>query len=406
MTLPSRFTFPLLGFLLLAGATPSPTPAAETGQAPLAVEARGALEAAARQYEWLAAHLPADGTSPRSFEHGSLRTVANKDWTAGFFPGSLWYLFEATGDAKWKSLATQYTAKLAREKDNRGTHDVGFILNSSYGNALRLTGDPADRAVLLAGAASLSTRFNPTVGSIKSWDRPPTEYTFPVIIDNLMNLELLTSAARLGGDPHWREIAMAHADTALLHHFRPDGSSVHVVDYDGATGRVLRRITHQGAGDDSAWARGQAWALYGYTMMYRETREERYLAQAEKVARFLLGHPRLPADKVPYWDFDVPVTADTPRDSAAAAIMSSALLELAALTRQADAATRYATFARDQLRSLMSPAYFARPGENGGFLLKHATGNFPGHIEIDVPINYGDYYFLEALLRSRGSRFL
>lgn len=199
MTLPSRFTFPLLGFLLLAGATPSPTPAAETGQAPLAVEARGALEAAARQYEWLAAHLPADGTSPRSFEHGSLRTVANKDWTAGFFPGSLWYLFEATGDAKWKSLATQYTAKLAREKDNRGTHDVGFILNSSYGNALRLTGDPADRAVLLAGAASLSTRFNPTVGSIKSWDRPPTEYTFPVIIDNLMNLELLTSAARLAG---------------------------------------------------------------------------------------------------------------------------------------------------------------------------------------------------------------
>jgi unsaturated chondroitin disaccharide hydrolase len=384
--------------LALFGARPN-----ERVEAPLAGAVRGTLAAAATQYEWLHANLPKDAKAPRSFEHGKLRMVGDNDWTAGFFSGSLWFLFEATGDARWRVAAAQFTAKLENEQHNRKTHDVGFILNCSYGNALRLTGEARYRQGLLTGAASLSTRFNPIVRSIKSWDRDPKLFTFPVIIDNLMNLELLTSAARLGGEPRWRDIALAHADTALRNHFRADGSSVHVVDYDPDTGRVLRRVTHQGAGDDSAWARGQAWALYGYTMLYRETREERYLTQAEKVAAFILNHPNMPADKIPCWDLDVPFRPDTPRDSSAAAIMSSALLELVGLTHQADAAVRYQAFAAAQLRSLMSSDYLARTGEDGGFLLKHSTGNFPNHSEVDVSINYADYYFLEALLRARAS---
>src|SRR5581483_1174448 len=207
------------------------------------------------------------------------------------------------------------------------THDVGFVLMTSFGNGYRLTHDPHYRDVLLTGAESLGSRFNPTVGSIKSWDNR-RGWDFPVIIDNLMNLELLLWASEAGGDPHYREMAERHADTTWANHFRPDGSSFHVVDYDPATGKVRSRVTHQGAADASAWARGQAWGLYGYTMMYRLTRRPDYLAHAQKVAAFLLGHPRMPADKVPYWDFDAPGIPNVPRDSSAAAVMASALLEL------------------------------------------------------------------------------
>ena len=362
-----------------------------------------ALDTSAKQYEWMLATQPLDGRMPRSFEHGKLTTVIERDWTVGFFPGSLWYLYESTREEKWRTAAERFTRLLEPEQRNTRTHDVGFILNCSYGNGLRLAGDSAYRPILLNGAASLATRFSPIVGCIKSWDRPPTEFTYAVIIDNLMNLELLLRAARNGGDPRLHEIAIAHADATLKNHFRSDGSTFHVVDYDAATGRVLRRITHQGAADGSAWARGQAWSLYGYTMLFRETREVRYLQIAEKVAGFIMNHPRLTADKVPYWDFDAPGQPNAPRDSAAAAIMSSALFELAGLARSRQAAAGYAAFAEAQLRSLTSPAYLAEPGSNGGFLLMHATGNLPIKREIDVPINYGDYYFLEALLRAKGT---
>ena len=375
----------------------------QPAEPPLSSVVHTALVASAVQYRWLLSHLPEDGKMPRSYVNGKPVMVRERDWTVGFFPGSLWYLFEATGEAQWRSEAELFTALLEDEQNNNRTHDVGFILNCSYGNGLRLTGDAGYRKVLLVGAASLITRFNPVVGCIKSWDRDPKLFTYPVIVDNMMNLELLLSGVREGGDPRWRAIAMTHADTTLRNHFRPDGSSVHVVDYDTATGRVLRRVTHQGASDDSSWARGQAWALYGFTMMYRETKEARYLEQAEKVAAFIMNHPRLPADKVPYWDFDAPNQPDAPRDTSAAAIMSSALFELAGLTRSPPAAARYTAFAGAQLRALASPAYLAQPGENGGFLLKHATGNFPDHSEVDVPLNYADYYFLEALLRASKS---
>jgi unsaturated chondroitin disaccharide hydrolase len=361
-----------------------------------------ALATSAQQYEWMLAHLPADPAKPlpRTFEHDKLVTIPSADWTSGFFPGSLWYLYEATGEAKWRASAEKFTAYLEPEQHNTGTHDIGFMLYCSYGNGLRLTGNAAYKSVLLNGAKSLSTRFNPTVGAIKSWDHGVGKFTYPVIIDNMMNLELMFWAAREGKVGHYRDLSIKHADTTIANHFRADHSTFHVIDYDPQTGQVIKKVTHQGTSDDSAWARGQAWGLYGYTVMYRETKDPRYLAQAQQIAAFVMNHPRLPADKVPYWDFDAPTIPDAPRDSSAAAIICSALLELRGYVDAASAAS-YTAFAEAQLRSLASPAYLAEPGTNGGFLLRHATGHMPKKSEIDVPINYGDYYFLEALLRAR-----
>jgi unsaturated chondroitin disaccharide hydrolase len=391
----------LVSLLALAAALVASLTAAEP---PLRAVIDSALATSAKQYEWMLANLPADDAKPlpRTFEHGQLVMIPTRDWTSGFFPGSMWYLFEATGDAKWRASAEKFTALLAPEQHNTRTHDVGFILYCSYGNGLRLTGNEAYKPILLKGAESLSTRFNPTVGSIKSWDHGVGRYTFPVIIDNMMNLELMFWAARHGPAERYRDLSIRHADTTIKNHFRPDGSSVHVVDYDPATGNIIKRVTHQGTADDSAWARGQAWGLYGFTVMYRETKDPRYLAQAQKIAAFVMNHPRLPADKVPYWDFDDVKIPNAPRDSSSAAIICSALLELRGYVG-ADLAAGYTAFAEQQIRSLASPAYLAqKPGDNGGFLLMHATGNHPKNSEIDVPINYGDYYFLEALLRARG----
>jgi hypothetical protein len=369
-------------------------------EAPLADVIRDAFAQSGKQYDWMLAHLPADEKKPlpRTFENGKLVTIAPRDWTSGFFPGSLWYLYEATGDAKWRASAEKFTALLESQKDNKGTHDVGFILYCSFGNGLRLTKNPAYRDVLLQGAKSLETRFSPVVGTIKSWDWSK-EWSYPVIIDNMMNLELLMWAGD-HGDAHARAIAIKHADTTLKNHFRPDGSTFHVVNYDANTGAVLKQQTHQGAADDSSWARGQGWALYGYTLMYRETKDGRYLAQAQKTAEFIMNHPRLPADKIPYWDFDAPDIPKAARDASAGALICSALYELSGYV-EAKAGAKYAAFAEAQLRSLASPQYLAAVGDNGGFLIKHCTGNAPKNSEVDVPLNYGDYYFLEALLRAK-----
>jgi len=384
-----------------APVTVSYPPAA--AEAPMADIVRADIDFAAAQYGYLLDQVKGKSGFPRTVEDGKLRMVDVRDWTAGFFAGSLWYLSEASGDAKWRSAAAAQTAAMEPAKLDRSTHDLGFMLYNSYGNGLRLTGDAAYRAVLLTGADSLITRFNPKAGVIQSWNvgnRPG--WTFPVIIDNMMNLEFLMWASRASGNPRYREIAIAHADTTLKNHFRPDDSSYHVVDYDPATGAVRGRVTAQGKADESAWARGQSWGLYGYTMMYRETKKPEYLAQARKIAAFLIGHPRLPADKVPYWDFDDPAIPDVPRDASAAAIMASALLELRNYV-DADSAQQYTAIAEQQLRSLSTPAYLAKVGENGGFLLKHSTGHKPAGKEIDVPINYADYYFLEALLRYKAA---
>jgi unsaturated chondroitin disaccharide hydrolase len=334
--------------------------------------------------------------SPRTLSAGGeLMVVPARDWTSGFFPGYLWLLYQATGGARWLAAARDYTARLEPEKTNAGTHDMGFKLYCSFGTGYRLTQAAPYRAVLLEAARTLSTRFNPKVGAIRSWDHHRDKWGFPVIIDNMLNLELLFAATRLSGDSSFYKIAVAHANTTLQNHFRADYSSFHVVDYDSATGRVVKKTTHQGYADASAWARGQGWALYGYTLCYRETHNPAYLAQAEHVADFILHHPSLPKDLVPYWDFNDPAIPHAPRDASAGAIIASGLLELSTYS------THGATYRRQasQLLDNLAKSYLARPGTNDGFLLLHSTGHKPAHSEIDVPIIYADYYFMEALLR-------
>ncbi|MEJ5962639.1 glycoside hydrolase family 88 protein [Pedobacter immunditicola] len=336
-----------------------------------------------------------DLVSPRTIEKEKLKLVRSRDWTSGFFPGVLWLMYEQTKDPKFKEEAQKYTANLEKEQFNTGTHDLGFIINCSFGNGYRLGENEAYRKVIIEAAKSLSTRFNPTAGVIRSWDHNRNKWQYPVIIDNMMNLELLFEATKLTGDSSFYKIAVTHANTTLKNHFRPDYSSFHVVDYDTENGAVRGQATHQGYSDGSAWARGQAWALYGYTLCYRETKDEAYLKQAEGIADFILSHKNLPADLVPYWDFNDPAIPGVPRDASAAAITASALYELRSYSKNQQT---YTAAANKMLKSL-TKNYTSNAGDNYGFILEHSTGHKPVNSEVDVPLNYADYYYLEALLR-------
>ena len=336
--------------------------------------------------------------NPRTIkEDGTLQLVPSNDWASGFFPGCLWFIYEYTGEAKWKTAAQKFTRNLEQEKLNGTTHDMGFKMYCSFGNGYRLTGDGEYKKILLQSAKTLITRFNPIVGCIRSWDHHQHLWQCPVIIDNMMNLELLFWATRESGDSTFYNIALKHAETTMKNHFRPDYSTWHVLNYDTTTGAVLDRHTHQGYAHESTWARGEAWALYGFTMVYRETHEQRFLNQAIHIADFILKHKNLPADMVPYWDFDVPNIINEPRDASAAAIICSALYELS--TYASSAGGQYKAAADKILQGLSSEKYLAKLGQNANFLLMHAIGNKPANTEIDVPIIYGDYYFLEANLR-------
>ena len=340
-----------------------------------------------------------EGEYPRSTNaDGSLRTSDEGWWCSGFYPGSLWYIYEYTGDETIRDLAWKHTRSLEGLIERHTDHDIGFQINCSYGNALRLTGDSA--AVVptyVAAARKLAARLNPATGVTLSWDWLRNDWRYPVIIDNMMNLELLTVAARISGEKELADVADTHAETTLKNHFRPDWSSWHLVDYDPVTGDVRSKETVQGHAHESAWARGQAWALYGYTMMYRETGRKAYLDAAENIADMILNH--LPEDGIPYWDFDAPDIPDALRDASAGAIMASAFIELSTLTDESVKSGKYLETARTQLMTFCSDEYLAKPGENGGFLLKHCVGNLPENSEIDVPLSYADYYFLEALVR-------
>jgi len=367
-----------------------------------------AVMAAAKQVDVMLEQIPAakgTGTnlvSPRTVENNKLKMVVARDWTSGFFPGMLWYLYELTKDPKWLDEAKVYTANIEKQQYTTTTHDLGFILYCSYGNGYRLTGDTSYRSVIIQSAKSLSQRFSPVTGVIRSWDHHADQWKFPVIIDNMMNLELLFEATKLTGDSSYYKIAVSHANTTLKNHFRKDFSSYHVVDYDPATGAVKAKATAQGYADESSWARGQAWALYGYTMCYRETKDKAYLAQAESIADYIFHHAKnLPADKIPYWDFNDPKIPQAPRDASAAAIITSGLFELSQYS--ATHGKVYRTTA-EQLLNTLAKKYTNKPGTSYGFLLANSTGNKPSNSEIDVPIIYADYYYLEALLRSRQLR--
>lgn len=340
-----------------------------------------------------------EGEYPRTTgQDGSLRTSDMGWWCSGFYPGSLWYIYEYTGDKAILEMAWKHTFPLKGLLDRHTDHDIGFQINCSFGNALRLTGDSA--AVMptyVAAAQKLAARLNPATGVTRSWDWVRKDWRYPVIIDNMMNMELLAEAARMSGDETLMDAATTHANTTLKNHFRPDWSCWHLLDYDPETGKVRSRETVQGYADESAWARGQAWALYGFTMMSRETSSDEYLDAAENIADMILSH--LPDDGIPYWDFNAPDIPDALRDASAGAITASALIELSTITSDSDASERYLDTARKQLLTLSSEEYLAKPGENGFFLLKHCVGNMPENSEIDVPLSYADYYFLEALVR-------
>ncbi|HEX2606381.1 MAG TPA: glycoside hydrolase family 88 protein [Flavisolibacter sp.] len=359
------------------------------------------LKAVPEAAKWLAEANAAagkaapDAFSPRTAEQGKLKLVNSRDWTSGFFPGELWLLYEYTGNKEWRDAAEAYTVRMEREKTNGDTHDMGFKMYCSFGNGYKLTKDAHYKEVLIQSARTLITRFNPAIGCIRSWDHHKEQWVFPVIIDNMMNLELLFAATRLSGDSSFYKIAVQHANTTMKNHFRPDFSSYHVVDYDPVTGAVRSKNTAQGYADESAWARGQAWGLYGYTMCFRETGNRAYLDQAEHIAAFILNHPNLPADKVPFWDYNDPAIPKAPKDASAAAIMASALYELSLYSTRGESYVRTA----DRILESLSGNYRSAIGQGNDFLLQHSTGHKPANSEIDVPIIYADYYYLEALLR-------
>jgi rhamnogalacturonyl hydrolase YesR len=329
-------------------------------------------------------------------EDGSVRLVRSRDWTSGFFPGMLWLMYEYTGDASWKEWAHHYSMNIEQEQYNDGTHDMGFKMYCSFGNGYRLTEDPLYKEILVQSASTLITRFNPVIGCIRSWDHNRDKWDYPVIIDNMMNLELLFWASQETQDQKYYDIAVRHAETTLKNHFRDDNSSFHVIGYDTLTGDVLKRNTHQGFAHESAWARGQAWGLYGFTMTYRETGDERFLDQARSIAHFVLEHPNLPDDKVPYWDYDAPGQPDIPRDVSAAAITASALYELSGYCP--DNSEQFIE-AADLILQALSSTYLYAGDKPAPFLLDHSVGNWNRDSEVDVPIIYADYYYLEALLR-------
>jgi alpha-L-fucosidase len=335
--------------------------------------------------------------SPRTLDSMQLKLVPSRDWTSGFFPGELWFLYQYTGKDEWKKKARDFTAKIEREKTNAGTHDMGFKIFCSFGQGYRLTKEEHYKDVIIQSAKTLSTRFNPKVGVIRSWDHHKEQWDYPVIIDNMMNLELLFEATSLSGDSSFYRIAVSHANQTMKNHFRPDYSSYHVVDYDTATGGVRKKQTAQGYADGSAWARGQAWGLYGFTMCYRETKDRKYLDHAEHIASFILKHPNLPKDLVPYWDFNAPHIPNEPRDASAAAVIASGLYELSTYSKNKN---EYRKAANKILESLTN--YYRSPiGENKGFILLHSTGSKPANSEVDAPLIYADYYYLEALLRMK-----
>jgi len=333
---------------------------------------------------------------------GNIVYIPIDDWTSGFFSGSIWLTYDLTKDNKWLPLAEKYTQHLDSVKYLKWHHDVGFMIGCSYLTGCRLTNKAEYKDVIVEAAKSLSTRFRPNAGIIQSWDadkgwQSQRGWKCPVIIDNMMNLELLFEATKFSGDSSFYKIAVSHADMTIKYQFRPDYSCYHVVDFDPETGEVRKRQTAQGYSDESSWARGQAWALYGYIACYRYTQDKKYLDQAENVYKFIFNNKNMPEDLVPYWDFDAPNIPNEPRDASAAAATASALYELSTFVSDKG----YKEVADKIMNSLGSDAYRAQVGTNGNFILMHSVGSIPHNSEVDVPLNYADYYFLEALVRKR-----
>lgn len=339
---------------------------------------------------------------PRSLnKDGTIRLVSKEDWTSGFFPGALWYLYEYTQKDNWKKEAEKFTQALDSAQFVKWNHDVGFMIQNSFGQGYRLTGNKMYKQAVVDAAKSLITRYRPKAGIIQSWDTDAPwiqgrGLDMPVIIDNMMNLHLLYKGSKYTSDTTFAHIANMHALTTIKNQYRKDYSSYHLIDYDHKTGEVRKKVNFQGFSDASSWARGQAWGLYGYVEVYRETGNRIFLEQAKNIADFIMNNKKIPSDKIPYWDYDDSKIPNVPRDASAAAITASALLELQTFDKDNE---KYLAYAEAIIRELSSDNYLAKKDENGGFILKHSVGNIHENNETDTAINYADFYFLEALLR-------
>ncbi|GAA3571373.1 glycoside hydrolase family 88 protein [Snuella lapsa] len=386
--------------VLANGLTSKNAPKEKSAQGEI-IDVASILQKAEKQLALQKSQAKRENKIPRTVTQSGSMHWANSDfdWTEGFFPGSCWYMYEATNNEEWKNAAKKFQNLFELHKYITTNHDLGFVFNCSFGNAYRLTKDTVYKQVLIEAANSLSTRFNSSVGCLKSWDvnngwQSKRNWKFPVIIDNMMNLELLFKASELTGNDKYRNIAITHANTTVVNHFREDHSSYHVVDYDPKTGGVRSKQTAQGFADGSSWARGQAWGLYGYTVCYRFTKDKTYLEQAKKIVRYIIENKGIPKDGIPYWDYDADKVPNEPRDASAAAITLSALIELDGYTSQS-----YLPVINKLFKSLASDHYTAKIGDNQNFILMHSVGSIPHAQEIDVPLSYADYYYLEALVR-------
>ncbi len=390
-----KFLVFTVGFLVLAASCKTNNENKDTGES---ISVDSLLKV---RYQNLLEY-PVDSMAfPRSYTDSTntIRTASSSDWTSGFFPGNLWLLYQLTEKESYKEKAAEWTSYMEKEKYNDGTHDMGFKIFCSFGAGLKMTRDSSYANVIVQSAQTLASRFNKNVGSLRSWDWNAEEWEFPVIVDNMMNLELLFEATKITGDSSFHKMAIEHADTTLKNHIRDDNSIYHVVVYDTVSGSVKEKVTHQGFNDESSWARGQAWGIYGFTMAYRYTQDTTYLNQAMATADYYLSKENLPENGIPYWDFDDPKIPDAVPDVSAATIIASAFFELEEYAE----GTRFSNYANKVLHTLQSEEYILSPDVDAPFILDHSTGNWPKNDEMDGPIVYGDYYFLEALLRKQGN---
>lgn len=357
------------------------------------------LNIAQSQYVILADKaLEYDDLLPKTYENDTVVMVNSAWWTSGFVPGTLWLLYEAGKNDMIEDYAIKLGSRVENQKYTTDNHDVGFMIYCPFGNAYRLKPQEQYRDIIIEASKSLSKRYNPKIGLIRSWDFNADKWQYPVIIDNMMNLEMLCATTEMTNDSIFLKMAISHADKTMENHFRDNMSCYHVVSYDTITGVPHIKQTWQGYSDESEWSRGQAWALYGYTMMYRMTGLERYKEHAIKVASYLLNHPNMPVDYIPYWDFCDRKIPNSLRDASAGAVICSALLELSQYVPR-NLSDKYIQVAEKQIKTLCSPEYLASKGGMGGFILKHSVGSIPHGTEVDVPLTYADYYFVEALLR-------
>ena len=336
---------------------------------------------------------PASGYPVSGGDSGTWTTTTpssgSQGWTTGFFPGQLWLLYQATGSQQWLTAAQAWTAPLASQAGGRPIDptDIGFIIGTSFGNGYRLTGDPSYKSVLVTTGNSLASLYNPNVGAVRSWTFP--QYQFPVIIDSMMTLGPLQWGASNGGSSTWAGIAATHAQTVTTNLVRSDDSTFEVADFDPTTGALLSQGTFAGFSDSSTWARGQAWALYGFVQAYQTSDNPAFLTTAEEVASYFVDHS--PANGIPPWDFDAPGTQ--PVDTSAAAIAADGLVMLSTVAGTSALKAEYLTDAENILGSLSS--LYLGPASGESVL----SDGFPGNGGTNTALIYGDYYFTEALLR-------